>query len=139
MSLIQLIYVSSAIEELSDAQLDAILESSVRHNQPQAVTGMLLYSRGNFMQVLEGEEAAIDETYDRICQDPRHHNLFLLSREPIAEREFSTWNMAFRRLTRHDAEVHPAYAPYFINGFSAAEIGARRGLAAEMLKQFSKV
>lgn len=139
MALIQLIYVSSAIEELNDEQLDRILESSVRHNQPQSVTGMLLYARGNFMQVIEGEEAAINETYHRICQDPRHHNIFLLSREPIAKREFSTWSMAYHRLTQQDAEAHPAYAPYFINGFSAPEISARPGLAAEMLKQFSKI
>ncbi|MCK6375779.1 MAG: BLUF domain-containing protein, partial [Zoogloea sp.] len=64
--LVQLIYVSSAARLLDEQALRAILESSVRHNTPQAVTGMLLYANGAFMQVLEGDEAAVAETMSRI-------------------------------------------------------------------------
>lgn len=63
MALVRLIYVSSAVEELPDQVLDDILKSAVQHNKPQNITGMLLYCGGNFMQVLEGEEAAVKETY----------------------------------------------------------------------------
>ena len=139
MGLIQLIYVSSAVEELPDAELDAILESSVRHNMPQAVSGMLLYCHGNFMQVIEGQESAIDETYGRICQDSRHHTIFLLAREPIGERDFPTWSMGFRRLSPLDGAAHPAYAPLLCKGFNARQIGAQPGLALAMLRQFSQV
>lgn len=139
MPLVQLIYVSSAVRELSDAELDKILESSVRHNTPQAVTGMLLYASGNFMQVLEGEVAAISETYQRICTDPLHHQIYLLAKEVITEREFSKWNMGFRRLTQADAEANPAFAPLFINGFDPQVLGPDSGLATGMLKKFSKI
>jgi hypothetical protein len=71
-SLISLIYVSRAGEQFGTGELTHILESAVRHNTAQSLTGMLLYSNGNFMHVLEGEEAAVDETYSRIQQDPRH-------------------------------------------------------------------
>jgi hypothetical protein len=53
MALSELIYVSTVVGE-SEHELGAILESSVRHNQLNGITGMLLYYRGGFMQVLEG-------------------------------------------------------------------------------------
>lgn len=137
MSLIELIYVSTATEEIDAAGLDRILESAARHNQPQGVTGMLLYAGGSFMQVLEGEESAVDETMGRVVQDPRHTDIIVLCREPIAHRSFLQWNMGFRRLGASEGTTHPAYAPYFQNGFDAASIGAHPGLALEMLREFS--
>lgn len=139
MPLIQLIYVSSAIEEFSDEVLDSILASSVKHNTPQAVTGMLLYSRGSFMQVLEGEAAAIDETWSRICRDERHRNIIELSREIVAQKEFASWSMGFHRVKPADASLHPAYAPLFVNGFDAGAISAVDGTATAMLKLFNKI
>lgn len=59
MSMIQLIYVSTANHLLSELEIRQILDSSIRHNTPQEVTGLLLYSDGSFMQVLEGDEAAV--------------------------------------------------------------------------------
>jgi len=46
LALIQLIYVSTAVAELGDDVLDAILASARRRNAELQVTGMLLYSRG---------------------------------------------------------------------------------------------
>ena len=65
MPLVQLIYVSSACRELSDEELEHILESSIRHNTQQGITGVLLYTNGRFMQVIEGEEAAIETRVSR--------------------------------------------------------------------------
>jgi hypothetical protein len=137
MTLVHLIYVSTATKECDSGELDRILESSVRHNSPQNVTGMLLYYDGNFIQAIEGEKAAIDETYGRIAKDPRHTDLFVILREPIAQRSFEQWRMGFRRLRKTDAASHPAYAPFFKHGFDAASIGAKPGLALELLRDFS--
>lgn len=73
MGLLQLIYISAATGALSDQELDSILASSVRHNAENGVTGLLIYAEGNFMQVLEGDPRALDETYTRIARDSRHH------------------------------------------------------------------
>ena len=137
MPLVQLIYVSSAWRELSEDELYDILESSIRHNTQQGITGVLLYTNGRFMQVIEGEEAAIEETYSRICDDDRHKDVFLLSKEVIAKRDFPRWAMGFRRLSRGKFESHPAYAPLLPDGFDAERIGAQPGVATEMLRQFS--
>ncbi|WP_374499424.1 BLUF domain-containing protein [Zoogloea sp.] len=138
MPLVQLIYVSSACRDLSENELYDILESSIRHNTQQGITGVLLYTNGSFMQVIEGEEAAIEETYSRICDDDRHKGIFLLSKEAIAKRDFPRWAMGFRRLGRGELDPHPAYAPFLPNGFDAERIGAQPGAATEMLRQFSR-
>lgn len=138
MSLIHLIYVSTAREELDVVQLDKILESSVRHNTEQGVTGMLLYANGNFMQVLEGDAAAVDETFSRVKDDPRHHGVFLIERAPIAQRAFARWTMGFKRLDAQDMATHPDYAPFFSPGFDAASIGAQSGVALEILLDFAR-
>jgi hypothetical protein len=138
MALVHLIYVSSARAEPGADELGHLLDSAARHNAAQAVTGMLLYFSGNFMQVLEGEDAAVDETYSRIVLDQRHASVIVLDRAAIKTRTFGHWHMGFRRVEAADAAAHPAYAPFFNADSDAADIGARDGFALEMLKVFAR-
>jgi hypothetical protein len=59
------------------------------------VTGLLIYGQSSFLQVLEGARAEISETYHRIVQDKRHHELVLIGVSEIAERSFQDWAMRF--------------------------------------------
>lgn len=68
----QLIYVSSTKRDVPDATLNEILSVSRRNNEPAGITGMLMYLEGGFLQVLEGERAQVESTYQRICADKRH-------------------------------------------------------------------
>jgi hypothetical protein len=137
MALISLIYVSSARQELSTEELTRILESSVRHNTAQHLTGMLLYSNGSFMQVLEGEETAVDETYLRIQQDPRHTGSIVIERAQISARSFGLWRMGFKGLDANDVVANTAFIPFLKSGFDAAALGAKNGAALEILKRFA--
>ena len=138
MGLVRLIYVSNAEHEMESGELERILEASARNNAARDISGMLLYAHGSFLQILEGAPAAVDETYERVSRDPRHKNIFLLEREPIAERSFARWSMGFKRLGSADAIAHPEYAPFFEHGFNAADFGVRPGLALEMLRDFAR-
>jgi hypothetical protein len=51
-----LVYVSTATELFSDDALVDLLRHSRTANENAHLTGMLLYSAGNFMQALEGDE-----------------------------------------------------------------------------------
>lgn len=137
MALIRLIYVSNSHRELTPSELETILQSSVQRNHASGLTGMLLYSCGSFMQVLEGEPQAVDETFRRISTDSRHGDVVILEREPITERSFDRWSMGFKRLGRAEAASLPGYAPVFANGFDAAIVGAQPGLALELLQEFA--
>ena len=74
--MIQLIYLSD-LAGRDESVLADILASAVRHNTASGITGMLLYAGGNFLQVIEGEEDAVHETYKRIIVfviiQPAHH------------------------------------------------------------------
>ncbi len=112
MPLFHLIYLSSSTKTFSEKDLLALLETSRRNNEPAGITGLLLYRDGNFIQALEGEEPVVTATHARIAQDPRHHGLITLLKEPIAKRAFGDWSMGFRNLNSPEVRSIPAYSEF---------------------------
>lgn len=94
-----LVYVSTAEHHLSEAEIGHLLDRARERNAKEQVTGVLLYSHGNFMQYLEGPRAGVARVYEHIVADRLHHGIIELVREPIAAREFSDWTMAFRSIS----------------------------------------
>ena len=135
--MIHLIYVSSATQELGEDELLALLESARVRNTERNVTGMLLYSGGNFFQVLEGLEADVMAVYTAIERDPRHHDIIEILREPIDKRDFPDWSMGFRHLTEEDESQFRGYSDYMSSERSAQEI-AESGIAIQLLEQFAR-
>ncbi len=76
-------------------EIETILVASRRNNVLVGISGALMFSEGHFAQVLEGDQAAIESTFERIQQDRRHGNVHLLEFSPAATRGFQTWSMAF--------------------------------------------
>jgi len=139
MSLIQLIYASRLSGDAEpDVELPIILEQSVRNNGACGITGMLLYSSGSFLQVLEGDADAVGHAYRRISTDPRHENAVILGLVNIEERQFPSWHMGLRKLTLSDQARLPDQAPLFQFGFGDALIQAGPGVALDLLRTFSQ-
>ncbi len=67
--LFHLIYVSTAVKPMIGDELVSLLEQSRARNKRHRITGMLLYSDGHFMQVLEGEEASVMKIFEDISHD----------------------------------------------------------------------
>ena len=88
MSLISIVYISSARQLFSDQALHELLDLSRRNNATRDITGLLLYWDGNFLQYVEGPEAAVDALLDRIRIDPSHDGVIVLDRATIAKRAF---------------------------------------------------
>lgn len=135
MSLEQWMYASNCIKP-DETTLEAILEAARRHNKENGITGMLFYSGGRFLQVLEGECEAVRETYERIAKDPRHNDLVVLTRDKVEQRDFENWTMGMHKILAKDLENFPLFAPYFIVEPHGENIIARPGIAREMLKAF---
>lgn len=95
MQLRQVIYTSTGVQKFTDDELYAILESSRRHNLENDITGALFFLEGNFLQLFEGAEAEVEETFGRIKADKRHTGLITLVDEPVDERLFNDWQMGF--------------------------------------------
>jgi len=79
MSSFRLIYCSQIVPPLDRAGLDAILVSARRHNDRNGLTGCLYFDGYHFVQALEGGSQDVNETYQRISRDGRHHTITLLS------------------------------------------------------------
>lgn len=137
MPLIQLIYTSAAKSDMSQAELETILAKSVVNNTRDGLTGMLLYHEGCFMQAIEGEDAMVMATFERIGRDPRHGHVLMIEQSEITERAFSRFTMGFRRLVSADLAAHPGFTPFFTRGFDPASIGAKPGLALAVLRSFA--
>lgn len=137
--LIELVYTSTAVRNYSDDELEDILKKSVQNNKRKNVTGLLLYSKGTFMQVLEGETDVVDALVDIIKSDPRHQNIEMHLRTPVFEREFSEWHMGYRALSQKDAIALPNYAPFFEDGFDAAKLASKPGICLEIMKSMAKL
>lgn len=137
MPLTQLIYVSTATREMQDEDLRAILESSIRHNTAQAVTGLLLYAEGNFMQVLEGPAAAVEETMGRIRADVRNHDIHVLEHRRVDRREFGDWSMSVHRLGAAEL-ARPGYVAFRDIAEAPASGGGGGPVpAVELLRNFA--
>jgi hypothetical protein len=93
----QLLYISSAARASLEADMPAIVGQSVRNNRRAGVTGLLWSDGKRFLQVLEGEDAAVQATFDRIKADPRHRAVVVLHDRTVAAREFGEWSMAARQ------------------------------------------
>lgn len=92
MSLIQLVYASRPFG-FDTAMLNGILAISRANNERDDLTGALICRADLYLQMLEGPEAAVDATLQRIARDDRHLEVNLLLRQPIEDRLFPGWAM----------------------------------------------
>jgi hypothetical protein len=117
----QIVYSSSATKPLSPQELADILETARFHNETTGITGMLLYRRGHFLQVLEGADDHLSALLEKLNRDPRHRQLRVLFDERIAARAFGAWSMAFQDVSGLDPDEMPAYSRFLTEGFSSTE------------------
>lgn len=110
MNLTRLVYHS---QRCPDAHFEAaqVMASSYRNNRRDRITGFLLATDREFVQVLEGSRTAISRLYHRISADPRHRDLVLLSCMPVRERRFASWSMGLKEGV--DAPVSEILLRYF--------------------------
>ena len=93
----QLLYVSTSVRPIGEDDLTVLLDQSRHNNALFGVTGFLWSDGRRFLQVLEGPDDSIAETYERIANDDRHRDLLVLRDERIDDRQFGDWSMAYRR------------------------------------------
>jgi hypothetical protein len=114
--MLSMLYVSAAVAPLSEAALAELLTTSRSNNAAAGVTGMLLYRDSQFMQALEGDDAAVRALFDVIAADNRHHRVRLVLEEQITDRRFSEWSMGFRLVTDDAIRHIPGFNNFFSEG-----------------------
>jgi len=120
--LVRLMYASRAVPGIDQDGLIAILRKSKANNPALGVTGVLCFSEGIFLQALEGGRSAVNQLYNRIVGDPRHHQVELLCYEEIGERRFAGWSMGQVNMGRLNPGLllkyseRPTLDPYAVSG-----------------------
>ena len=117
--MIHIIYASVETQSFSPAQLTELLQKARVENERVQLTGILLYSNGNFFQVLE-----------------RHRQLTLIVREPITKRFFADWSMGFSNITPEELTQIGGMNDFFHGG--SCFIGLDSGRAKKLLAAFAK-
>jgi Sensors of blue-light using FAD len=92
MSLTQLVYASRPFG-FDASVLDDILTISRARNGRDGITGTLICRGDMYLQLIEGPDAAIAETYARIAADDRHVDIALLLSRAVTDRLFPHWAM----------------------------------------------
>ena len=86
-----------------------MLTKSRERNAANNITGVLLYYEGSFIQLLEGEELAVDETFRRISEDRSHRQIMVVNEGELEERNFAAWSMGFQKATAESVADMEAY------------------------------
>lgn len=68
-------YISNVSASLDKTKLDKLMNAWKIKNAKRNINGILLYSEGNFFQVMEGAKKDVLGLWDKIRNDPRHYGL----------------------------------------------------------------
>jgi hypothetical protein len=106
MSLLQVVYASRPFG-FDQCMLSNILFDARHANERDDITGALIARQDLYLQLLEGPEAKVRETYSRIARDDRHVEVTPLVDRLVAARLFPGWAM---RDDPADSWIWPAEA-----------------------------
>ena len=133
MELYELIYVSEATREMSQMDLTSLLDQSREKNAKLNVTGMLVYHKQEFMQLLEGSKEDVLSLYETICRDDRNQKNHLMWDGPIEQRAFEDWAMAFLSPGKLSLEGKPAYSNFLQHGLSQQALSSPKTMGKSFL------
>ncbi len=91
----ELVYESVGKKGLPIADIDEILETSRTRNAENGITGCLVYYNRRFIQILEGNQQAVQECYQKIKKDDRHRQVRIIAENAVEKRTFPEWGMAY--------------------------------------------
>ena len=120
--LVRLMYASRALPNVTQEELGSILRKSKSNNPPAGITGVLCFSQGIFLQVIEGGRSAVNKLYNQVVADPRHTDVELMIYEEIGERRFAGWSMGQVNMARLNPALMLRYSetptldPYSVSG-----------------------
>ncbi len=88
-------YVSTASRGLPQEEIVKIMEETQIRNNKHGVNGLLIYSEGNFFEVIEGEEIKIKDLFKVIREDTRHKNILMIFEKEVDKPFFEDMDANF--------------------------------------------
>jgi hypothetical protein len=134
--MLQLCYASRSTVRFDAPALTELLTKARANNSRAAISGMLLHEKNSFIQLLEGDDRIVIQTYNRIRRDPRHNDLAILFKEQVATRSFPTWDMGFFNADTDSLAALPGFIGIFGKNFSIADFRKGDDMAKMIFVQF---
>ncbi|WP_070963682.1 BLUF domain-containing protein [Vibrio sonorensis] len=97
-----ILYTSDA--KLENVEIDILIDKARVKNKRLGITGFLVCHLNGFIQLIEGEEEAIDGLMNEISADDRHSNVRIKESSFAEQRKFPDWEMGL--MTISDTEPY---------------------------------
>ena len=91
----ELSYYSEAVPRIKQEDIKNILDSSIKNNKEEKITGALVFHENKFFQILEGPKSNVLNLYNVLLEDDRHKDVKLIWKGVRTHRNFKDWSMAF--------------------------------------------
>jgi hypothetical protein len=131
-----IVYMSFAVGMTDEQSLKKILAHARAKNKERHITGVLLLSGTQWMQVLEGNREEVMAMFQTIERDPRHTRVCKLADGPIKQRAFADWSMGFSTTTPEDFEQLLGYFNPERGDFPVPHPNQPADAVFELLKEF---
>lgn len=119
-----ILYVSSAMKNLSVSDVEYFLTANRRVRQENKITGIAILAMNNVLVVQEGTKEIVKAEFDNEKKHPAHHSLIKLYDGPISHRYFEDFPLAFmpigiseyKHLDSFSETGHKEYFDEFLQG-----------------------
>lgn len=105
-------YVSTADTDLETQEIKDLLAHSKKINNERNITGLLLFSEGNFFQVIEGNKMKVKNLFQKIKDDKRHHGIIKIFEKEITRESYNGYESSF---LSEEAKYNDPSLQYYIN------------------------
>ncbi len=134
----ELLYTSVANHDFSSEELAGLLTGARATNKQEGITGLLVYHKREFMQLLEGEKEDVERIYSRIAEDPRHTSVNTFWQGEIPARTFRDWEMGFLNTDAIDLSDVSGYSALFEHGLSSLNTSEAESSGKSLMIDLSK-
>ena len=134
--MIQITYISTATVTMTTESLMDILNTARLNNISLGVSGMLLFTGTEFIQILEGNEQVVEKLLEKIKTDHRHKNFRIIEKKKITVREYAEWTMGFRRVDKQELKDVPGLNNFFETDLSGSLDTTKLKLIHNLLNHF---
>ena len=125
-------YVSTANRNLNQDEVAELLELTEIRNNKDGVKGLLIYSGGNFFEVIEGEKTKIKDLFEKIKVDPRHRNIMMVFEKKISKQLFEDEKANFISENTQHRQMRVENFRYYIQDLDESTKKAVNNILAAM-------
>ena len=128
MPLTELVYCSTIAPGTLLPEVFAIQKQAQTNNATRQISGLLVFNKRFFLQVLEGPSAEVQALYARIALDKRHRNVRTLGQASIESCHWANWSMGLMGLSPANSAIFEqffgaeAFDPYELNHLQAQSL-----------------